>query len=259
MNKKWNADNLVSARSENINRYKRNFLKQVVCELRFPTVMELGDARPPSSLVAALRKEYPHLELANEVTFGFGGGAQGGGSNSHIFRSSKLNWVVSVKQSALSIETSSYTEFDQLKERVLKVVTAAEKVIDTDFFTRVGLRYINSIAADNTDPADGWINASLVEPLRSKKFTGVQEYAGRLHIVSDDGGCLLQHGIGNQSPVRDLKNRFPEYLIDIDAFRTDVAVFETGAALDAMHQQAFDVFDWCLGNKAREHLSFKGN
>ena len=257
MSMKWSADDLVSARSENINRYKRNLLKQAVCELRFPTLMELGDARPPAALVSALRKDYPHLEMANEVTFGIGGGVPGG-NNAHIFRSSKLNWTVSLKQSALSIETTAYSEYDQLKERVLKVVAAAAKVIDSDFFTRIGLRYINAIDAQDTDPIDGWINPELVQPLLSHKFTGIHDYAGRLQLISDDGGCLLQHGIRPKQSHRDGKTRFPEYLFDIDSFRNDVALSDTEAALDVMHMQAFDVFDWCLGSKAREYLSSKG-
>ena len=109
-------------------RYKRNFLKQAVCELGFPTLMELGEARPSATLVTALRKDYPHLELANEFTIGIGGGVPGA-NNPHIFRSSKLNWTVSLKQSSLSIETTAYTEYAQLKERVLKVVAAAVKVV----------------------------------------------------------------------------------------------------------------------------------
>lgn len=256
MSMKWNADDLVSARSENIDRYKRNFLKQAVCELRFPTLMELGEARPPAALVTALRKDYPHLELANEVMIGIGGGVPGG-NNAHIFRSSKLTWTVSLKQSSLSIETKAYTEYAQLKERVLKVVAAAVKIIDSDFFTRIGLRYINVIDPDDADPTDGWINPQIVQPLLSQKFTGIQEYAGRIQLNSDDGGCLLQHGIRLRQSRRDGNTQYPEYLLDIDAYRNDVVLADAESALDVMHSQAFDVFDWCLADKAREYLSSK--
>lgn len=253
MNSKWNADDLVSVRSENLDRYKRNFLKQAVCELRFPTLMELGDPKPPVALVAALRKEYPHLELANEVTIEIGGGSPGS-NNTHIFRSGKLTWTVSLKQSALSIETTAYTGFPTLKERVLRVVGAASKIIDSDFFTRVGLRYINVIDSGE-DPTDGWVNADLVQPLLSRQFSGVHEYAGRMQLVADDGGCLLQHGVRLKQPQRDGKAGVPEYVLDIDSFRNEVAVTDIELALDTMHAQVFDVFDWAIGSKAREYLS----
>ena len=255
MGMKWKADNLISARSENIDRYQRNFLNQAVCELRFPTLMELGETRPPASLVTALRKDYPHLELANELTIGIDGVPDA--NNTHIFRSAKSNWTVSLKQSSISIETTAYTEYAQLKERVLKVAAAAVKVIDSDFYTRIGLRYINIIDADE-DPAKGWINPELVQPLLAQRFTGIQEYAGRLQLNSDDGGCLLQHGIRHKQPLRDGKTQYPEYLLDIDIFRNEVSVNDAESALDVMHSQAFDLFDWCLADKAREYLTSKG-
>lgn len=248
----WKADSLVSTRSENLDRYKLNFLKQAVCEFRFPTLMELGDTRPPMALVTALRKEYPHLELANQVTIGVG--ATSGSSNAHIFRSAKLNWTVSLNQSSLSIETTSYPGFLQMRERILRVVDAAAKVIDSDFFTRIGLRYINIIDIDE-DPVYGWVNPKLVETILSRQFKGIQEYAGRLLLQAEDGGCLLQHGIRIKQSARDGKPSPPEYLIDIDAHRKEVALSDTAGALDMMHSQAFDIFDWCLDDKARKYLS----
>ena len=140
----------------------------------------------------------------------------------------------------------------------MKVVAAAVNIIESDFFTRIGLRYINVVDADDADPTYGWINQAMVQPILSKKFEGIQEYAGRIQLNSDDGGCLLQHGIRLKQSRRDEKTQPPEYLLDIDAYRNDVSVSDSEFALDAMHRQAFDVFDWCLDEKAREYLSSKG-
>lgn len=248
----WDADALVAVRSENVDRYKRNFLRQAVCELRFPTLMELGEPRPPTPFVTALRKEYPNLELANEVTLGLGGGTTGS-NHSHIFRSAKLTWTVSLKQSALSIETIAYTDYAHMKERVLRVVEAASKVIDSDFFTRIGLRYINIIDS-GTDPTDGWINPALTAPILSGHFLGIKDYAGKLQLATADGGCLLQHGL-NLKAQHSGEAVLPEYLLDVDTYRNEVSLSDTGQALDAMHAQAFDIFDWAIGPKAREYLS----
>jgi len=250
MTTNWNADSLVAIRSKNVDQYKRNFLRQAVCELRFPTLMELGDPRPPASLVKALRKEFPILELSNEVTVGIGGT---GSNNTHLFRSVKRTWTVSLKQSALSVETTAYTDYAHMRERVLHVVEAASKVIDTDFFTRIGLRYINIIDIDS-DPVDGWVNADLVAPLLSKNFTGIQEYAGKLQLAAIDGGCLLQHGV-ILKPKHASEERRPEYFLDIDSYRNEILLSDTGPALDAMHTQVFDMFDLAIGPKAIEHLS----
>lgn len=252
MSIRWEADELVIARSENLDRYKRNFLQQAVCELRFPTLMELGDVKPPASVVSALRKEYPHLELSKEVTIGIGG-ESAGSTHSHVFRSSKLTWTVSLKQNALSIETTAYTTYAQLRERVLRAVAAVEKVIDSDFYTRVGLRYINVI--DTGDQVvNGWINPALVEPLRSGAFKGIDEYAGKLQLTAADGGCLLQHGVRRRVP-KENQSVVVHYLLDIDTYRSDVPIATVGVTMDCLHRQAFDMFDWSLGTQARDYLA----
>lgn len=247
----WEADRLLRNRSVNVDLYKRNFLRQAVCELRFPTLMEFGEPKPPAAIVSALRKDYPHLELGNEVTLGFAGGPSGS-NHVHTMRSSKQTWAVTLKQSSIVIETTAYSEFSNMRTRVLQVVKAAEKVIDTDFFTRIGLRYINVI--DNgTDPVLGWVNPELVEPLRSGNFSSVSEFAGKLLVQAADGGCLLQHGVRPKPPVNNIPVA-PEYSIDIDTFRTDVPIDQVAAALEAIHSQGFDMFDWALGPAAREYL-----
>lgn len=253
MSAAWEADSLMSDHSRNIDRYKLNFLQQVICELRFPTLMELGESRPPAQLVAALRKEYPHLDLANEVTLGIAGGLPGS-NNAHLFRSAKLNWTVTVRQSAISLETTAYPGFPQMKERILHVIEAASKIIDSDFFTRVGLRYIN-VVDGGEDPREGWINPELIQPLMSRKFTGIQEYAGKLSLSAEDGGCLFQHGIKLKPARKDGTPASPDYLLDIDAFRNEVRVEDAEMAINSLHAQAFDFFDWAIGEKARDYLS----
>ncbi|UIF88018.1 TIGR04255 family protein (plasmid) [Cupriavidus necator] len=213
-------------------------------------------SRPPAQFVSALRKEYPYLELQNEVTLNIGGA--NGFNNTHVFRSTKGTWTVSLKQNSFSIETSRYTEYAEMKSRALQVVEAASKIIDADFFTRVGLRYINAIDIEG-DPVDGWVNASLTGPLLSQRFTGVNEYAGKMQLNAVDGGCLLQHGIRFKADQKSGEGRetWPEYVIDVDSFRTEVPLGDTSDALDSMHAQGFDVFDWALGDSAREYLSME--
>ncbi|MFJ5236999.1 TIGR04255 family protein [Pseudomonas sp. B21-051] len=250
MSASWKADELVRTRSDNEKRYTRNFLKQAVCELRFPTLMELGEQRAPASFVKALRKDYPLLELNNEFTLGIGAGNTS--SNIHILRSTKGNWSISLKENALSIETTSYSGFDNLRERVLQVLEAAEKVIDSDFFTRIGLRYINVLKSEDEEIIS-WINPALTAPITSELFAGINDFGGRMQLLTEDGGCLFQHGIqlnrSNGSPPK------PDYLIDIDTYRSEVSLKDTAAALDIMHRQAFDLFDWSITDKARNALS----
>jgi uncharacterized protein (TIGR04255 family) len=185
------------------------------------------------------------------------GGESGGSVHKHILRSRKSDWTISLKESAFSVETSKYPGFPEMRERVMQVVAAASKVIDSEFFTRVGLRYINVIDSGSDPVGGGWVNPELVTPLLSDYFRGVQEYAGKLQLGGEEGGCLLQHGIRMkpQSDKDDAEPVWPDYLVDLDVFRNGVPVDDAGKAIDAMHAQAFDVFDWAIGPAARDYLT----
>lgn len=258
MTSEWQSAALVGFKSDNLDRYKRNFLRQAVCEFRFPTLLELGRPKPPDSFTKALRKEYPFLDLVQEVQLGIGGDPAGT-VNKHVFRSEKRKWTVSIKENALSVETLAYTDYNELRSRALTALAAAYKVIDTDFFTRVGLRYINVVQTDNDlDPIrQGWINNQLVAPLTSGLFSGVSEFSGRMGLASEDGGCLLQHSLRfkPREAIEHNPEIVPGFTIDIDAFRNGVKYQEAGDVLDGMHVQAFNVFDWTLGEPAREYLA----
>ncbi|RDY65466.1 TIGR04255 family protein [Lysobacter soli] len=251
MSEQLKADSLVQARSENIDRYKRNFAGQVVCELRFPTLLELGKDRPPASFIKALRKQYPTLDSANEFKFALGS-TTAEAAHSHVLRSVRGNWAVTLKESTIALETRTYPGYKAFRERMVTVIDAAAEIIDSEFFTRIGMRFINNIENDE-DPAQGWINPALVEPIRSGAFLGIVEYAGRVQLAAADGGVLLQHGVKLvDSGSGNLK---PTYSFDIDCYRNETAIGEAYDAMDAIHAQAFDVFDWCLDTKAREFLS----
>lgn len=239
------ANSLIVNKLSGNHGYKRSFLRQVVMEFRFPTLLEIGKSNPPAKLINALRKEYPHLDSSSEVKLGIGATADA--TTVHNFKSSKMSWFVNFKTSSFAIETNKYTTFEEFKDRMMRVVDAATPVIDTDFFTRIGLRYINSIEVDD-DPSDGWINPELVAPLRSGNFRGIHDFDGRLHLLAEDGACLLQHGIR----LRD--DASPSYSIDIDASRTDVRLDEVSRIADDLHSQAFNMFEWAAGEKLKNHL-----
>lgn len=246
------VQDLVQFNSTNLNKFKRSVVKNVVCEFRFPTLMELGEGKAPAKFVNAIRKAYPTMELGQDVSIGLGG--PGETTYAHIFRSLRGGWAVSLKHSSLTVENGSYEGYDKLRSRALEAVEAASAVIDSDFFTRVGLRYVNVFDHPSDLVGDEWINPALVQPILSGMFRGIADYSGRMALVSEDGGCLLQHGLQMKPPVEGATT-YPNYAIDIDTYRSEVMLADVGKALDAMHKQAFDVFDWSLGSAARKFLS----
>lgn len=242
------VDELFSYRSPNVHAFKRSLVRQLVCEFRFPTLLELGGRVPPHAFVKALRKSYPTLELGNEVSFNVAGA---GTTHFHVLRSSK-RWAIALKPNSLALECQAYGGYADLRKRAEELLKPARELVDSDIWTRVGLRFINVASPSDGDPMnDGWVNHDLVGAFDNVDVSGLAEFGGRIGALKPPKGFLLQHQLQLQLVEGRTK---PEYLIDIDCYQEEVQLRDTLDCLDSLHDLAFNIFDWSLGDTAREYL-----
>lgn len=227
-------------------RYAKNFLRQAVCELRFPTLFELEGARPPASFARALRKDYPTYHANDDLSVGPNGVDK---SHLHVFSSLKVGWSVTLRAASITLETTRYESFDDFRKRLDLVVDAASQIIDSEYFTRIGLRYVN-VVPTGEDSLSDWIHSGLVGLHESDIFGGAVEYSGRIAGPGELGGYLLNHGIAG-----DANSRKREYVIDMDFSAHDVEVDESMQIVDSLHSQAYRLFNWSLGPKAIQQLN----
>jgi uncharacterized protein (TIGR04255 family) len=221
--------------------FQTNYIRQAVCEFRFPTLYELEDDRPPATLSRALRHSYPIQELSEQVRISGGPTSR---SNVHLFKSKKQHWSVSLRSSSVTLETTKYDSFPDFKARLSEVLNAVKPVIDADYFTRIGLRYINAVPFDREKIAE-WVNPALVTPLSEGLYGDPDEHSGRVSGKTAVGGYLLQHGISMQQGTS-----AREYALDFDFF---AEVVDFGDALDTvqqLHDLEFSMFSWTLGPAA---------
>lgn len=232
-------------------RYARNFLRQVVCELRFPTLFDLNSSVPHLEFAHALRKIYPHHSHQVTATDVNGGAYER--THTHIFKSKNLDWSVSLSQSAITVETTKYTHFSDLVERINFLTAAATDVIDSDFFTRIGLRYINIVPMNlvdgDTTAFKGWIRDSLVGVIVDENLGVVHEYASRVAGQAEFGTFLFQHGVGYNSVTKNA-----EYFLDFDFAKENVEIADVATTLDELHRNEFAMFQWTLGPKGKGYL-----
>lgn len=225
--------------------YQRNLLEKVVCELRFPTLYGLERGKPPVSLANALRKEFPEHGIVDGLNLTAGSVAQDFG---HVFNDKKRRTSITFRASALSIETTSYQSFEEYLMRVMFASNAAKEAIDTEFFTRVGLRYINAVPYEQEGIAT-WVNPAIVSPLAEGLFGDAAEYSGRIATTGEQGGYLFQHGIGKHSESGQL-----QYLLDYDCWREDVPVTDLQVVMEELHEMEFRLFHWSLGKAAFDYM-----
>lgn len=230
-------------------RYQRNFIKNAVCELRFPTLLEL-ETKSPKDFQAKIRKFYPFYE--NQVIERVGAPEGTSYEQRYLFRSKDKNWTVSVSSSAISVETSNYSEFEEFFDRLSSVLEHAREMIDSDFFTRVGLRYINSIPVSDESP-DGWINRDLVLPLTSGVLGVVQSSATIIQGDLKAGKYSMRHGL-KRNIAEANKGDLLKYALDFDYYQENVEFTEVLPLVRFFNETNFAFFSWCLGEKAKQVL-----
>ena len=224
--------------------FERNFIKTAVCELRFPTLLEY-ETKPPVQLQKELRKDYPYYEPEQSVRVG---PETVGREMRHLFKSRKKNWTVSFRASALALETSEYTNFEEFLERLESLFTKSQLLLDTDFFTRVGLRYIDEIPIEDGE-LSGWIREELVALLTKGVYGSVERFLQEVRGLTEIGRYTFKHGM-----VDSAQEEHKRYNLDFDFYEENVPFESVLSLVSQFNQQSFRFFSWAMGPKAQSYL-----
>ena len=228
-------------------KYQKNFIKTAVCELRFPTFLELEE-KPPRSFQAKIRKDYPFYEpqVAEQI-----GGPNGiSREMRYLFRSKDKHWTVTVKSFALAIETSKYIDFEDFFKRFSLVLESAKDMIDSDFFTRVGLRYINWIPIEDGN-LEGWIKSELILPIIGDVLGSADSFTSLIEGKMERGQYAFRQSLQN---IDDSNNKAQSYVLDTDYSCENVEYKDVKELVNCFNKTNFAFFSWCLGDKAKRLL-----
>ncbi len=221
--------------------YEHNFIDTAVCELKFPIILD-WENKPPAAIQKELRRDYPHHAFVHSI----GVGLQQSESEKRVslqLQSKNRKWTVVIKSDAITLETKSYLNFEDFSDKLKKVVNVVKDKVDSDFFTRVGLRYINVINFSQ-DEFNGLLNPDLVAPILKNVYGTVREYYQRVNGYTEYGLFNFRHGIKpNDTPNQD-------YFLDFDYFEEGVEIEEALDLVKKFHESNFKFFHWTLGKNA---------
>jgi uncharacterized protein (TIGR04255 family) len=224
--------------------FERNFIKTAVCELRFPTLLEF-ETNPPVQLQKALRKDYPHYEPQQSVSVGPGAI---GRETAYLFKSRKREWTVSFRASAIALETSDYTSFEEFLTRLERLLARSQPLLDCDFFTRVGLRYVNEIPIEDGDLA-GWLRDELIAPLIQGVYGSVERFLQEVRGFTGIGRYTFRHGF-----VQEVQDKLENYTLDFDFYEENIQYNAVLSLVSQFNQLNFRFFRWAIGPKSLGRL-----
>lgn len=251
--------------------YRNNPLNQVVCQLRFPSILKI-EATLPADFQESIRGAFPIFQerqvqplpqLPAELEDAIPSDLKRflpRGSSGYEFISDDREWQVTLTRDFLALRTSSYSRWEEFTNRLSGPLNSLKEIYTPAFFTRIGLQYQNLIRRQEINKSEvEW--SELIQPhlagILSDRDVGphVEDCTqiATLRLEESLGQVRIQHGLVMIEETEEVA-----YLIDSDFFtaqRTEVG--NETAILDQYHQKAGRLFRWCITSRLHSAMGPK--
>lgn len=255
--------------------FGRNPLKEVVCQLSFPTILRIA-SESPGTFQEAIRERYPRYERQSPAMppefsqalerFGL---ANGGQNLTHRFLSADSSSGVALTSESVAVWTHRYSRWESFRNEVARAQQALEQVYTPSLYDRIGLRYIDLIDKRDLELAEvPWnelVRTSLVGVLGERTLApNVRHCHGQLTLSLDEPiGSLVRisHGLHEDTDIsqEDTDISQSRYFIDADFYTTttteDNHVIDT---IDQFNRLAGNFFRWTITERLRDALAPTG-
>lgn len=207
--------------------FPANPIREVDFEIRFTPRLRIQAEmwRFQEDLVS----EYPEVGLETALL------PNGATVSVTVFQSQMKARVIKVSPQSMALAFSSYENFEEFKEEIIKRSARFCEIFQVSDLTRIGLRYVNEIPLPTQQPES---MVAYVRPLvdfTRISLQAVQQFA--LQLVAKAGDHMVQVRTAMLAgPVR-------TYILDIDAYTEAIKPStQIGSLLDRFHDTAQRVF-----------------
>lgn len=248
-------------------RFERNPLVEVVCQLRFPTILRISE-NAPAEFQELIRESYPRYrlgpsleapgDLPPEVLRILAKQLSVSSAPVHRFQSEgERPRTVSLSQDFIALSETDYTDWENFRHELDVILGRFVEIYRPAPFVRIGLRYINRIDWAGLELGDlPW--QELIEP----SFVGLPGSPGvGAHLEESLTQALLRIPQVPESRVRilhglqrDPATSMPAYLVDSDFFTTERRSKNVSTVLDVFNHLAGNLFRSALKPRLFEAL-----
>ena len=254
--------------------YKQNPLQEVLCQLKFPTILEIKTV-DPAAFQKRIRSGYPLYSREGDDGWlsGLPPGvpkevtdivsqflvAKRGEDVTHKFLTENSARFISLAPEFLAVTETEYTRWERFRDEVAVAKEALDLEYKPPFYSRIGLRYVDIIdkAVIGLEEAtwDSLINPAVIGMLGARD---VGERVRQINTVAlielgdnvvPGGQVRVRHGIVRGKDERE------GYKIDVDLF-TDERSTTTDVIriLEIFNRLAGHFFRWAITDRLRDAL-----
>lgn len=237
--------------------YENNQLVEVICQLRFPTILSI-EARDPVDFQDAVRQVFPRYQLRQDAVPPKVTQVPGQPPKvepqkpvkNHQFMTADGAFRINLSHSFIALTCSKYTCWEDFARMMDKPLASFISTYQPAYFERVGLRYLNAFSRTALELEDTpWRELLQPEYLGVMAFEDVPERAfGRCAQdveAAIPGGCRLKLHVGpgmlkrgNQAVDQESK-----LIFDLDvSMNGNIPVKMAAASMQTVHTQAGSIF-----------------
>lgn len=247
--------------------YEQNQLAEVICQLRFPTILSI-DSREPADFQEAVRQDFPKYMLQVEKLPAVNGDRQRQ-VNNYSFISSDGSYKLSLTKNFLALSTVRYTCWNDFARWLDEPLGMFISIYKPAYFERVGLRYVNAFSREKLGLTDcRWDELiapqylSVLKDIPSEddvtkagvdiemKLTG--DICTKIH--AGPGFIKRNIRVGNQ--IRSVQDKERRFIFDEDIYSTgNISLQSSAEVLDAIHVQADRLFSEAITDKLHEAMN----
>lgn len=253
-------------------------------EVRHPTTEQLN-SRQIAQFSTRVRDRLPLPGEVSTASISFQLASNGESSKAPVVRqaprwtSRDKRTALTVNQDALVLETTRYTNYNEIRELLQVALQARAEIAAPAGVERVGLRYIDEIRvpAEDGDSSPAWrewLDESLLGPARVADTLGLvpaQHQGLAVFSTRSDQALVLRYGVQTDYAVastpqlrRPLPPPGPLFKLDIDSFwqaGETVPEFSVDTVLrlsDELHAPVRGVFESVITDRLREEVLRRG-
>ena len=246
--------------------YEKTQLAEVLCQLRFPTILSV-ESNAPVEFQDTIRAVFPRYSCVTEpIADGTG---EKRSQKNHTFITADGSYKLNLTQSFIALSTMRYTGWEDFAGRLDEPLGQFIRIYRPAFFERIGLRYINAISRQKLE-LEGYRWNDLLQPfcLGPLDLDEVEEESvescsvdvkrrldAQIELRMHAGPGKLQRAVRNGPRIQTVQEPETRFILDLDLYALgELQLQSTMELLARLHDQADKSFSEAITDTLHEAM-----